>query len=1019
MMYQRRWAIAGLLLALILVLAVGVQGIRTHQHFVDAAARERQTLETISILGELHGDFSDAETIWYAYLLTGDELHLKYFQSVCDDVPELRTRLRQTAPAAVLSQIDELEQLIDERLSLMSAMIDDRETALLPVSEQLALVESGVDLRDRIRQISISIEDFEKRRLTEEHEMFRRARRNAWWGTTTGILLAASLVLGGGGLLMYELHAREQTERELQESHRLLEQRVAERTIELTATVAAMQQEVSSHRKTAASLNQSESRFRLLVEVVQDFAIFMLDPDGMIITWNRGAERLKGYTAPEIIGTHFSRFYLPDEVAMGKPERQLANAIRNERMVDEGWRLRKDGSRFWAKVVVTAIRDDQGRHIGFVKITRDLTQQREAEASLRDALEFNRQIVSSVGEGMIVFDRDLSCLVWNPAMEQMLGLSPEQVLGNHLLTLFPSLSDQGIVEMLESMLRGEVAVPSDRHYQLPEATGVRWIAARHYPLRNSTDDIVGIICLLQDVSENLRQQDAIRRSEARFRAVVETASDSVITFDQSGIIENANPATEQMFGYSAADLRGKNIRLLMLTPFTDNPADSDPTASQSIQTQFIGRGYEVQGRRQDGTLFPCDLSVSEFADGSARMFAGIVHDLTERRTYEARLMRAHRLESVGALAGGIAHDLNNVLTPILIAVRMLRKELPPERKRELLDTASGSVEHGVAMIRQLLAFAGGSEGTHVAVDIRLVLNELQTMLQHMLPKSINIQTSFDEELQTVVGDATQLHQVLINLCVNARDAMPDGGTLKLTAGNFTITHNPELIHPEARPGDFVVIHVSDSGTGIPNEIIERIFDPFFTTKPFGKGTGLGLSMVQGIVKGHRGFVNVSSQSGQGTLFSIYLPADGLVPERSGSTDDREVNNSRNLQGQGETVLVVDDEQSIRFACQTALEAAGYSILSARHGNEALELIQQNPDRIRAIVMDMMMPELDGPSTIRELTRRQITIPVIAVSGLPFTGNGELHDHSVTHYLRKPYSDEQLIQAVHNACSAHC
>jgi signal transduction histidine kinase len=424
------------------------------------------------------------------------------------------------------------------------------------------------------------------------------------------------------------------------------------------------------------------------------------------------------------------------------------------------------------------------------------------------------------------------------------------------------------------------------------------------------------------------------------------------------------------------------------------------------EKRIIGLGREVVGRRKDGSTFPLELSVAESA-GPPRRFTGFVRDITERKQLEAKLLRAQRLESIGTLVSGIAHDLNNVLTPVLMAVKLLKRDRPGLDKADLLDTAQRSVERGVDMLRQLLAFGGRLGGEQVLVHLAPLAAEVVGLLEHTLPKAIAIRREWAGVPDAVVGDPTQLAQVLMNLCVNARDAMPDGGTLTLSLTAATLTARGVTPHPGAQPGRYLVLSVADTGTGIPADVQEKMFDPFFTTKPQGLGTGLGLSTVLGIVRAHGGFVTVYSQVGRGTEMSVHLPAAEPAAGAGGSDVSR-----WNPTGRGELILVVDDEPAILATARATLDGHGYRTLTARGGAEAIALLRARRDEVRLVVVDLMMPEVDGPAVMAEIRRRSPHLPILAASGLPPTGRyAEAIAATAARFLSKPYSDDDLLAAV--------
>jgi signal transduction histidine kinase/ActR/RegA family two-component response regulator len=381
------------------------------------------------------------------------------------------------------------------------------------------------------------------------------------------------------------------------------------------------------------------------------------------------------------------------------------------------------------------------------------------------------------------------------------------------------------------------------------------------------------------------------------------------------------------------------------------------------------------------------------------------NDITEKKLLEAQYLRSQRLESLGTLASGVAHDLNNILSPIIMGVDMLEHAIHDQEHQAILGMMHESAQRGKETIRQLLTFARGAESEKGPVQPRHLLKEVARLVQQTFPKNIQIYTDYTGEPATVMGDPSQLHQVLMNLCINARDAMPEGGVVFLTLENKVLDESSANIHPKARPVPYIVFKVSDSGMGIPPHVLDRIFDPFFTTKPLGKGTGLGLATVLGIVESHGGFVLVESTLGKGTTFQVYLPAG--APAQNGTTAPQEPSPVR--RGQGELVLIVDDELPIVRMAEEILRHSGYVTLTASNASEALHLFEKNHDLIRAVLTDIMMPFGDGRQLIMALYEKDPELPIIAMSGL---ATREFQRETIMRgaraFLSKPFTSDQLL-----------
>ena len=442
---------------------------------------------------------------------------------------------------------------------------------------------------------------------------------------------------------------------------------------------------------------------------------------------------------------------------------------------------------------------------------------------------------------------------------------------------------------------------------------------------------------------------------------------------------------------------------------TLHPEDRRKTEQELGQAVKAGQGLDTEFRIicPNGEIRWIAVKSSLFHDsvGKPLRMIGIHMDITEKKQLEAQFLRAQRLESLGTLASGIAHDLNNILTPILAGAQLLPLKVPHlnEQTQQLLKTIESSAKRGAELIKQILSFARGVEGKRVCLQINHLILEIEKIIQQTLPKSINIHTDIPSDLFTISGDATQLHQVLMNLCVNARDAMPQGGTLRITAENLLIDEQYARMHLEASVGLYVVVTVADTGTGIPPDILHRIFDPFFTTKEVGKGTGLGLSAVLGIVRSHGGFVDVHSEVNKGSQFKVFLPAS---QSRVSQTNDK----LELLCGQQELILVVDDEAAIRETTKTILETYNYQVLTASDGIEAIALFAEHDDKIHAVLMDIMMSSMDGLGTIPLLRRFNPNLSVIAMSGLNSTeAVAQIERLGFQGFLSKPFTTRELLQ----------
>lgn len=441
---------------------------------------------------------------------------------------------------------------------------------------------------------------------------------------------------------------------------------------------------------------------------------------------------------------------------------------------------------------------------------------------------------------------------------------------------------------------------------------------------------------------------------------------------------------------------------------TLHPDDRDRIEQEFTQAVERGREFSTEFRiltpAQHVRWISVQSSIFNDASGHPLRMIGIHMDITEKKKLEEQFLRAQRLESLGTLASGIAHDLNNILTPILVVVQLLPLKLPDlsDQNRQMIETLDASARRGAQLVKQILSFTRGVEGKRVSLQVSHLLIEIEKLVLQTLPKSIDIETDIKPNLWTVSGDVTQLHQVLMNLCVNARDAMPEGGHLSIRAENWVLDEEQAKAYLGAIAGSYVAITIMDTGIGMAPDVLDRIFDPFFTTKPIGKGTGLGLSAVLGIVKSHGGFVDVQSQTGNGSTFTVFLPANQSGQDDSASEPSLHPGNQ-------ELILIADDEVAIREVARIMLESYNYRVLTAGNGMEAIALFAEHKDDIHCVLMDMMMPEMDGMSAIPFMRRLRSDLPFIAMSGVHSKETvAQASSQGFQGFLPKPFTIQDLL-----------
>ena len=623
-----------------------------------------------------------------------------------------------------------------------------------------------------------------------------------------------------------------------------------------------------------------EGRYRLLVEAVTDYAIYMLDASGIVTTWNPGAQRFKGYAANEIIGQHFSRFYTEDDRKTGLPNRALETAEREGKFEAEGWRVRKDGSRFWAYVVIDPIRDRSGQIIGFAKITRDLTERKAAE----------------------------------------------QVL---------------------------------------------------------------------------------HRSEEQFRLLVQGVSDyAIYLLDLEGNITSWNLGAQRIKGYFANEIIGQHFSRFYTDE--DRAAGLPQLALETVRNhgRFEKEAWRV---RKDGSRFWAHVIIDPIRDdqGNAIGYAKITRDISERRKAEEELqkarefsLQAQKLEAIGQLTGGIAHDFNNLLMAVLGSLELLRKRLSDDPKSiALLENAAQGAQRGTTLTKRMLAFARNYEMKKEAIDIPTLVHGMKELVERSMGPSFNMEIRFPLSLNPVEADANQLELALLNLSLNARDAMADGGDIILAAReeNISAGHRSGL-----KAGRYIRLSVTDTGEGMDQETLLKATEPFFTTKGVGKGTGLGLSMVHGFAEQSGGRLILHSQKGAGTTAELLLPVAKTSEKPIPATPAPPAKALRPL-----TILAVDDDALVLMNTVHMLEDLGHTVFEAYSGYEALEILKRE-DGIDLVVTDQAMPKMTGTELAKIIKREWPDIPVLLATGYADRVRG---DDIGLPKLTKPYMQRELAEAI--------
>lgn len=666
-----------------------------------------------------------------------------------------------------------------------------------------------------------------------------------------------------------------------------------------------------------------------------------------------------------------------------------------------------DRSIYWVDTTIVPFLNEEGKPVQYVAVRYDITTRKEAEEKLRENEELVRSTLDSLVPGIAILSRDGVILDVNQAWKQFAAENnyenPLYGIGLNYLEVVRQAAAVGeehappVLAGLEAVLHGKL-LRFEMEYPCHTLGEQRWFIINVSPLAATQG---GAVVSHTDITERKRSEERIRQQAS----LLDKAQDAILVCDLNYHILYWNKGAEMLYGWQSADVLGKEICDVLcagddaqLKQAQKTLEDTDEFKSEARQVTRNGRTIIVESR--------WTLVRSEQRQPDYILITNT--DITEQKQTQEQLFRAQRMESIGTLAGGIAHDLNNILAPLLMSVEMLEGEPLPEDSKLWLSIIKENAERGSDLVKQVLTFARGMEGERVTVQIKHIIKDLVKVLQETFPKSIAIKYDLKTDLRTVSADATQIYQVLMNLCVNARDAMTAGGTLKITAENAALDENYARLNIAAHQGDYVLITISDTGTGMSREVQNRIFDPFYTTKEPGKGTGLGLSTSLSIVKSHDGFVNVYSELGNGTQFAIYLPT--LPSEETSRAAAPEQIYPR---GEGQLILVVDDEENIRQITKATLEKYGYRVLTATDGADALAAYTKESENIVLVLTDMAMPYMDGVAMTRVLRRLNPALKIIAASGLTSPVQAaELETLNVNAYLAKPYTAEKLLTTLH-------
>ena len=622
---------------------------------------------------------------------------------------------------------------------------------------------------------------------------------------------------------------------------------------------------------------------------------------------------------------------------------------------------------------------------------------RRAQQARHQSEERLRELLENVAMVAVTLDQDGRVTFCNDYLLELTGWERDEVMGADWFKLFVPRDSAVKALYVDNLMAGAIAA-HDESAIATKSGSARTIAWNNTILRDPEGGIVGSASIGEDITEHRRTDERVLEQAA----LLDHAQDAILVQDQAGKILYWNKSAERVFGWNANEAVGQRVQDLLYDNSEAYQLSLEATLATGV---WIG---DVTKRVKGGghVIIECRWTLVRDDAGLPKSILAINTDITERRKMETHLFRAQRMESIGALAGGIAHDLNNVLGPIIMGIDLLRLRITDPKDRKMLDLLEMSGKRGIAMVKQVLYFARGVEGKRTLVRPAELVQELARTIEYTFPRSILLEIDSAADSWNIPGDRTQLYQVLLNLCVNARDAMPNGGLLRITTANQMVDEQFAGMQRTAIPGPYIVFSVADTGTGMTPEVVENIFEAFFTTKATGVGTGLGLFTTQAIVKSHDGFIVLQSEPGKGTTFQVYLPAEIELEVK-----EAELATKKLPHGNGELILIIDDEASIRSITAETLEAFGYRVISACDGVAGVAQYAQQSGKIDAVITDMTMPGMDGRTTIMVLLRMNPDVKIIATSGSTAPELNLGVSAGAQTFLPKPYTAEKLLRTL--------
>ncbi|MBF2003892.1 MAG: PAS domain S-box protein [Chlorogloeopsis fritschii C42_A2020_084] len=926
---------------------------------------ERWVQHTHKVLTQLESTLStleDAENGQRGYLITGDTSYLESYFDTDGEINENLKKLRELTADNPNQQerISLLEQKIIKRLELLQQGLSLRQQQGFAPAQELVMSGRGKRVMDEIRQIIKEMQQAENSLLEKRSQLSQASSQQTIATFTLAAILNFALIV---------------------------------------ALYIFIRRYISQNQKSQQALKNSEQQFRATFNQVA-VGIAHIAPNGKWLLVNEKICEIVGYSREELLNLTFQDITHPEDLNtdLEYVRQILANKIQTYSM--EKRYIRKDGDRIWVNLTVSLVRESSGEPKYFISVVEDITKRKQAEQALQESLKDLADMKFALDQAAIVaFTDDKGKITYiNDKFCEISQYSREELLGQNHRIINSGYHPREFFQQMWATITKGLVWRGEIKNRAKDGT-FYWVDTTIVPLLDAQGKPFEYVAIHSDITQRKAAQEKIQEQAQ----LLDQSQDGIFVIDMAECIVYWNKSAESLFGWTNAEAIAKKASELVFKNTSPQLQEVQETIAQSGTWQ--GELYLV---KKDGKEIIVDSGWTLVRNDKQEPKSILIvnTDITEKKKLEAQFLRAQRLESIGTLAGGIAHDLNNVLAPVLMSVQLLRMKFPEPQNQQLLTLMEDSVKRGANLVKQVLSFARGLSGDRTILQLKHIIREIEQIIKETFPKSIELQTDLPKDLWTVYGDATQIHQVLMNLVVNANDAMPKVGVLKIVAENVVLDEQYAKMHIDAQAGTYTVITVEDTGIGMPPEVQERIFEPFFTTKEVSKGTGLGLSTVIGIVKNHGGFVNVYSEVGKGTKFQIYFPAS------EGNETQQSAQQREELTGNGELILVVDDEVTIREITKSSLEAYNYRVITASDGVEAVTIYAQQWQEISIVLLDMMMPAMDGAIAIRTLEKINPDVKIIATSGLLSQQTiAESQGTGVKAFLSKPCTAKELLLAI--------